>query len=124
MRFAKVVFGVAGIVGIVELLPLYFMFEVIGKQDPPAITHAAFYYGFVGVGLAWQIAFLVIARDPGRFRVMMIPSVLEKFSYGIAVAVLVMQGRTNVRDMGFAGLDLIWGVLFVVAYWKTPEKAY
>jgi hypothetical protein len=123
MKFAKVVFLVAGIVGVLELAPLYFMFDLIGKQDPPGITHPAFYYGFVGVGLAWQIAFLVIGRDPIRFRPMMIPSVLEKFSYGIAVAMLVMQGRTNVRDMGFAGMDLMWGVLFAVGYWKTPKSA-
>jgi hypothetical protein len=123
MKFAKVVFLVAGIVGVLEMVPLYFMFDLIGKQDPPGITHPAFYYGFVGVTLAWQIAFLVIARDPSRFRMMMIPSVLEKFSYGIAVVTLVMQGRTNMRDLGFAGMDLMWGVLFAVAYWKTKETA-
>jgi len=53
------------------------MFDVIGRQDPPAITHPGFYYGFVSVGLAWQVAFLVIARDPVRFRLMMIPAALE-----------------------------------------------
>src|SRR5438552_4010753 len=84
MRFARVVFGIAGIWGILILTPLYFMFDVIGRQDPPAITHPGFYYGFVGVGLAWQFAFLVIAQDPVRFRIMMLPSVLEKFGKTIA----------------------------------------
>ncbi len=102
MKFAKVVFWVAGIWGVLVLTPLYFMFDAIGRKDPPAITHPGFYYGFVGVGLAWQIAFLVIALDPVRLRPMMLPGVVEKFAFGIAVVVLVMQGRTHV--VGFSCL--------------------
>ena len=122
MRFAKVVFGVAGIWGILVITPLYFIFELIGKKDPPAITHPGFYYGFVGVALAWQIAFLMIARDPMRLRPMMIPSMVEKFSYGIAVVTLVMQGRMHGSDLVFAATDLSLGVLFVIAYVGTREK--
>jgi len=116
MRFAKVVFWVAGIWGLLVITPLYFMFDLIGKQDPPAITHPGFYYGFVGLGLAWQIAFLVIAQDPVKYRLMMIPSMAEKFSYAAAIVVLVMHGRTNTRDLVFAGTDGLLGVLFVAAW--------
>lgn len=123
MKFAKVVFWVAGILGVLVLTPLYFMFDLIGQKDPPAITHPGFYYGFVGLGLAWQIAFMVIARDPVRLRPMMIPSVLEKFSYGIAVVLLVMQGRMHRSDLVFAGTDTLLGVLFVAAYMRTRERA-
>ena len=122
MRFAKAVFWVAGIWGILMITPLYFIFELIGKKDPPAITHPGFYYGFVGVALAWQIAFLVIARDPVRLRPMMIPSMVEKFSYAITVVALVMQGRMHGSDLVFAGTDLSLGVLFVIAYVGTREK--
>jgi hypothetical protein len=121
MKFAKVVFWVAGIWGFLVITPLYFMFDLIGKNDPPPITHPGFYYGFAGVALAWQIAFLVTGRDPVRFRPMMIPSVVEKFSWAIAVGVLVMQGRMHRSDLVFAGTDFILGVLFVIAYLKTPE---
>ena len=119
MKFAKVVFWVAGIWGILVITPLYFLFDVIGRQDPPAITHPGFYYGFAGVALAWQIAFLVIAKDPVRFRTMMIPSVVEKFSFGIAVVVLFMQARMHRSDLLLAGTDMTLGVLFVIAYMKT-----
>jgi hypothetical protein len=119
MKFAKMVFWVAGIWGLLLITPLYFLFDLIGKQDPPAITHAGFYYGFVGCALAWQFAFLVIGRDPVRFRPMMVPSMVEKFAYGIAVVVLVMQGRTNQRDLVFAATDLTLGVLFAVAWVRT-----
>jgi len=119
MKFAKVVYWVAGIWGLLVITPLYFMFDLIGKNDPPAITHPGFYYGFAGLGLAWQIAFLVIARDPVRMRPMMIPSMVEKLSWGIAVVVLVMQGRMHGSDLVFAGTDLVLGMLFVAAYVKT-----
>lgn len=119
MRFAKLVYWVAGIWGLLVITPLYFMFEVIGTKDPPAITHPGFYYGFVGTALAWQIAFLFIAHDPIRLRRMMLPSMLEKFSYGIAVVTLVMQGRMHHSDLVFAATDTLLGILFIFAYVAT-----
>ena len=123
MRFAKIVFLVAGIWGVLVFAPLYFLFDQIGQKDPPAITHPGFFYGFLGLGLAWQIAFLFIARDPVRFRSLMIPSMVEKFGYGITVVVLVLQAKMHATDMVFAATDLLLGSLFVVAYLRTPARA-
>jgi len=53
----------------------------------------------------------------------MIPSVFEKFAYGTAVGILVAQGRMHSSDMVFGGVDLILGILFVVAYLRTPARA-
>jgi hypothetical protein len=119
MRFAKIVFWSAGIWGVLVLTPLYFMFDLIGRQDPPPITHPGFYYGFVGAGLAWQVVFLIIATNPVRFRPIMIASVLEKVSYAASLLVLYLQGRLHVSDLTFAGVDLLFGVLFVLAFLKT-----
>jgi len=119
MKFAKVVFWVASVWGLLVITPLYFMFNLIGRTDPPPITHPGFFYGFVGLALSWQIAFLFIATDPDRFRPLMIPSVLEKVTYGVAVLVLVQQGRMHPSDLIFAGADLFLGCLFVIAYFKT-----
>jgi hypothetical protein len=96
----------------------------LDRAERPAgkITHPGFYYGFVGVALAWQIAFLVIARDPVRLRPMMIPSVVEKFTYGIAVVALVVQGRMHRSDLVFVASDSILGLLFVIAYLKTRSN--
>ena len=123
MRFAKTIFWIAGIWGLLVIAPLYFLFNLIGRTDPPIITHPGFYYGFVGLGLSWQIAFLFIATDPLRFRPLMIPSVLEKVSYAAAVLLLVQQGRMHSSDLVFAGTDFLLGVLFVLAYIKTKPRA-
>jgi len=119
MKFAKVVFWIAGIWGFLIITPLYFMFDLIGQKDPPPITHPAFFYGFVGLALAWQLAFCFIATDPVRYRPLMIPSILEKATYAVAVIVLVSQGRTRPSDLVFAGTDSLLGILFVIAYFKT-----
>lgn len=119
MKFAKIVFWIAGLWGLLIITPLYFMFDLIGQKDPPPITHPAFFYGFVGCALAWQVAFCFMATDPVRYRPMTIPAVLEKATWAIAVVVLVSQGRTRPSDLVFAGTDSLLGVLFVVAYFKT-----
>jgi hypothetical protein len=121
MKFAKIVFWVAGIWGVLILTPLYFMFDLIGRNDPPAITHPGFYYGFVSVGLAFQVVFIVIARDAVRMRPMMIPSVLEKFGYGMTFVALYMQHRLTPGDLVLGCVDLVFGALFVAAYVKTAN---
>ena len=121
MKFAKVVFWIAGIWGVFVLTPLFFLFDTIGRQDPPAITHPGFYYGFVSVGLAWQFAFVMIARDPVRFRLMMIPAMLEKFGYGACLIVLYLQRRLHPSDLVLAGADVLLGVMFVLAFLRTSS---
>jgi hypothetical protein len=123
MKFAKIVFWIAAIWGILIITPLYFLYDTIGRQDPPPVTHPGFYYGFVGCALAWQFAFVVIARDPVRFRTMMIPAVFEKFSFAVSQTVLFMQHRLHPSDFFLGGIDALFGVLFLVAFFRTPAKA-
>jgi len=78
MRFARSVFLLAGVCGIIIMAPMYFLEERLGQDNPPAITHPEIYYGFVGVTLAWQLMFLVIAYDPIRFRLGMLPAIFER----------------------------------------------
>jgi hypothetical protein len=122
MRFAKAVFWVAGFWGLLVITPLFFMFNLISRQDPPPITHPGFYYGFVAAAFAWQIAFFVIARDPLRFRPLMIPSVIEKFGYGIAATVLFLENRMRSSDLVFGCVDLLLGFLFLAAFIKARSS--
>jgi hypothetical protein len=122
MKYARIVFFVAGLWGVLLLTPLYFMFDMISAQDPPAITHPAFYYGFTGVALAWQVAFFMIARDPVRLRPIMIPSILEKVGYGGAVIVLFAQGRMHPQDLAFGLADIVFAALFAAAFVLTKPR--
>lgn len=119
MRFAKWVFYAAGIYGILALGPHYFLEAKIGRDNPPAITHPEYFYAFVGVALAWQVLFLVIGAYPARLRPAMLPAILEKASFAIAVPVLYASGRVAGSLLVFAAIDGVLAVLFAIAYRRT-----
>jgi hypothetical protein len=123
MKFAKIVFLIAGVYGLIVLLPMYFMEAQTGRDYPPPITHPEYYYGFIGVAVAWQLAFLVLSRDPVRYRPFMLPSIVEKASFGIAVAVLYLQHRVSSFIVGAAMVDSLLGVLFIIAFLKTAKTS-
>jgi hypothetical protein len=122
MSFTKIVFWIAGAWGVLSITPLYFMFDTMGRQDPPALTHSQFYFGFLGVTLAWQIAFFVIATDPARFRPMIIPSLIEKLTYVGAITVLYLERRMTPSEAISAFPDAILAVLFVISFAKTKPN--
>ncbi len=122
MRLARWVFLLAGVSGILLVLPPYFLEERFGRDYPPPVTHPEIYFGFFGVTLSWQVLFLVIATDPARFRPAMPPAVLEKVSFVAAVVVLYLLGRIPAVWLGFAAMDGTWAVLFVVSFLRTPRR--
>jgi hypothetical protein len=122
MKFARIVFIAAGVWGIVVLAPLYVLLDVTGRQYAPPTAYPQFFYGFLAVAMAWQIAFLVIGSNPVRFRLLMIPCIVEKFGYVATLLVLYGQGRISATDASPAIPDLLLGVLFIAALAKTPAS--
>jgi hypothetical protein len=119
VRFASRVFRWAGIYGLVTLLPQYALEGQVGLDYPPPITHPEYFYGFVGLALAWQLAFLVIARDPVRHRPLMLVGVVEKLSFGLAAVALFAAGRLATAVLVFGAIDLLLAVLFAHAFRAT-----
>lgn len=122
MKFAKWTFLIAGIYGIMILLPMYFLESYWNENFPPAITHPELFYGFVGVALSWQIVFIMISKNVQKYRFLMIPAVLEKFTYGIACLFLFTSGRLSPELVGGGIIDLVLGGCFVVAFMLTKGK--
>ena len=122
MRFAKIVFIVAGVWGIAVLTPLYFLFDVTGRQYAPPAEYPQFFYGFLSVAMAWQIAFLVIGSNPARFRLLMIPAIIEKLGWVVGLAVLYSGARISSADAAAALPDGLLGVLFIVAFAATRRS--
>jgi hypothetical protein len=119
MKFARRVYVIAAVYGIVALVPQYFMEEKIGRDFPPPIMHPEQFYGFIGVALAWQVMFLVIARDPLRFRPAMPVTVLEKITFAVPCAILFVQGRIAAPVFAVGMIDLVLATLFTIAWVKT-----
>lgn len=122
VKFARMVFLSAGAWGLVTLTPLYFAFDLLSRLNPPPISHPQFYFGFVGVALAWPFAFFGIGMDPVRFRPMIIPALLEKLGFVLAVAVLYMRGRLSPAKSIPAGADLVWVALFATAFFRLKHR--
>lgn len=127
MLFAQRIFQIAGIYGLavllpqifIELLPPEFVKQQLGESTVPGAVHPEHFYGFIGVAAAWQVAFLIIARDPVRYRLIMIPGILEKLSFGVAGLALFAAGRLTATTTAFGVIDLIWAALFFVAFKKV-----
>jgi hypothetical protein len=121
VRFARRVYMGAGLYGLLVLVPQYFLIDRNGRDFPPPITHLEYYFGFVGVAIAWQLAFLIIAGDPLRFRPLMPATVVEKFIFGVPATAMFAAGTLSASMMGAAALDMLLGGLFLAAYLRTAN---
>lgn len=121
MKFARRVFLIAGVYGLIVLLPMYLLEEKTGRDFPPPITHPEFYYGFIGLAVVFQLVFLILSRNPIRYRPMMIPSILEKAAFGIPAVILYLQQRISTFTLAAGLVDSFLGVLFLLAYLKTAN---
>ena len=109
--FARVVFALAGLLGLGALIPLY--------QQSGSYT----YYGLIGTVAAWQIMFLLIAWRPVELRVAMIPAVLEKVFWCITLGVLYSRGSLTTAELAGGTIPHgLLGVLFAVAYFRTSRR--
>jgi len=122
MTFARRVFIGAGIWGLLVVPPLFFLYDTVGRMNPPAITHPEYYYGFAAITLAWQLAFLVMASDPLRYRPLMPVAILEKAGWVVTVTVLYAQGRVAANALPVGAADMVLGILFAIAFVKTARS--
>lgn len=122
MKFARYVFFIGGIYGLLVTVPSYFLETRFAVDYPPAITHPEYFYSFTGVTAAWQVLFIFISRNPVRYRTLMIPCMLEKLAMVVTFCILFPQGRFPQLWVLPATIDVTLGVLFLVAYLKTKES--
>ena len=120
MRFAKWVFTGAGIYGILTVAPLYFLEGYISRTTGP-VTYPEYFYGFVGVTVAFQIVFLIIGRDPVRLRPIMPACMVEKVSFGAAIFPLSFAHRVGGAVVLFASIDILLCALFIISWYRTAD---
>lgn len=121
MKLAKYAFLIAGVYGVLTIVPLYFLEARMATEYPPALTHPEHYYSFIGVTLVWQILFLFISRNPLRFRPVMPFCVLEKLSLIPTFLILTPHGRFPQIWIPLLVLDLVFGALFLISYVRTRD---
>lgn len=122
IRFARLTFLVAGIYGVLVIVPGFFGEQMAGKQFPPTVNHPEYYYGFFSVALAWQIAFLIMAGNPLKLRPLIPVATIEKLVYAIVIAVLFALGRIPPLMAAFGSIDFLFGIFFAAAYLKLGKE--
>ncbi len=117
------IFWIAAVYGIVAILPQFFLEGKLVADSGRALSHPEYYYGFFGVALAWQLVFVLIARDPIRYRPIMPFGAMEKIAFGAACLILVALGRAQGWQVVAAGIiDLAFAALILLAWTKTPTR--
>ena len=119
MTFAKFVFIGAGIWALTVLAPLYALIDITGRRYVAPTQYPQFFYGFLAVAIAWQVAFLVVGTNPARFRTLMIPCIIEKLSYVATLILFFASDRISALDAQPAWPDGLLGLLFIVAFVVT-----
>lgn len=121
MKFARWVYMISGIYGLLVLAP---GFLLASRVDAPPLNHPEFYYAFYGCALAWQLAFLLIAGNPSRWRALMPITFVEKVSFFASSLWLFETGKLALGGPFYGSLmDGVWLVLFIAAWLKTPKPA-
>ena len=123
MLFATRVFQAAGIWGLLLLGGLYLAYLAGAGEFSVVTSHPQYVHGFFLLGLAWQVAFLMIATDPIRYRLMMLVAMLEKFPFTLATLLLYSNGDIPASVLGAGLIDGLLGVLFGVSYAITADSA-
>ena len=122
VRTARRVFRIAGIYGLIVLLPFFFAEDLFARYAPPALTHPEYYYGFLGAAATMQLVYLTIASDPVRFRVLMPISALAKLNFVVAVAILFATGRLAPAALSLPAIDFLIGLAFLWCWLRMPRE--
>jgi len=117
MKFARWIFLIAGILGLLSAVPLAFSERAMSVKQPE------FFYGFVFLNICWQIVYLVLSSDVIRFRPMMIPAFLAKASGTAALTWLYLLGRVSVQWVAIGAVDGVFAALFLAAYLAAGRES-
>lgn len=118
MTYARWVFTLGGLWGVLLIGPLFFLEGVLAKAGGP-FSHPDTYYGFIASTFAWQLAYLVIGRNPAAYRPFMLLGALGKVIYFAANWALYAGGRIPIAVPLIATPDIVLAALFVVAWVRT-----
>ena len=123
MRFARWVFTLGGVLGVLMIAPLFFLEDLMAGPRGP-ISHPEQFYGFLGVTLAWQLVYLVIGRNPAPYRPIMLLGAAGKLGFAAICWTLHLQRRAPLDVALMSTPDVVLAALFVVAWMKTrPVEA-
>lgn len=110
--FARRMFRWAAIYGAIVLLPMYLA--------PLPVAGGEVFLGFVGLALVFQGLFWMIGSDPAKYAALMPLAVAEKLVFAVPALALFARGAPVQPPVAaFAGIDLLLGLGFFIAWRRT-----
>ena len=118
MKTVRWIFLIAGIYGVLALIPVIF-----AELYAPPVASPEFYYGFAFLALVFQLIFFAVARDPVQLRGLIPICILEKLAFFGPAVVLYATGRLQIGGP-FLGamIDGVLMLLFLFAWLKSREE--
>lgn len=114
MRAIRIGFAVAAAYGLIATLSLY--------AGPALGADTLMRYAFAGAAAATQLAYLLIARDPIRYRMLIPVGIASKISFAVPAALVAT--RTGADGLlAAAALDLLLATFFAIAFVTIGRQA-
>jgi hypothetical protein len=121
MKLARWVFLIAGIFGLIPVVPLVYTTMVKGEAIlPDFASMGSFFSVSVFQYVCWQISYIILARDPVRFRSMIILAFFVEITAPLNPLWLFLYGFR--LWISIAVVDFLLAILFVVAFWLTGRE--
>ena len=122
MKLARWIFLVAGILGLLMVAPVAFTLVAGGKTIlPDAANLGLFIYVMVLQHICWQILFIILAREPIRYRPMML---LASFVEALTSLNPIWLFFFGVKYwIPIVVVYLAFALLFIVAFWWTGRES-
>lgn len=121
LKFAQVVFRTAAVLGLIQVIPMFFLEGMIASSNPPPLNHPEFYYCLLSVVVAFQLVYGCIGLDPNRYRPFMLVAMAGKLSVVLTVAALFCLRGIGGNMLAAGFMDGFWLIMFAVAYKKTAK---
>jgi hypothetical protein len=123
MRFARYVFLSAGVLGLLLAVWSVYTVVVYGQTTVPDVarTVGLSFCGSFFLYVCWQVLYVMLSRDPSRYRPTMIVAFLAELAAPVCPAWLYLYGIKLWIPIVVAHLAL--AALFLVAFWLTGRES-
>ena len=122
MKFARWTFLIASIFGLLPVIP-FLRAALFDEPDflPEIGSMGLFFYIFIVQFVCWQIFYILISRDPARYRPLMILAFFVELIGAINPIWLYFYGYK--LWILIAILNILFALLFLVAFYLTGREA-
>lgn len=117
MKLGRWVFAGAGVYGLLLAIP--FSFQAIVSSEgvlPNGSGAGMFLLASILQHIVWQIGYLIISRDPVRYRLFMIPAILSMTIGALGSVWVYAYGITIGIPLAF--INVLFALLFIFVYWR------